>query len=228
MLQRFAAFRDQLLHTQNRTTSPTASIASGTPIRPTLVVGLGNPGPEYENTRHNVGAWCVGLLAKRHDTKFRRNGELNSATIQVQGQTVHLARTRSMVNASGPAVATELRRLGLPNEHLMVVFDDLDLAVGQLRIRNDGGHGGHNGVRSLIGSLSNGKFARVRIGIDRPYHDGRPVRDPERIADWVLSTPESHDRTRIDEIVTRAADAIELATIEGVEATMTKFNQSPE
>jgi len=227
MRQRFAAFRDRVLRPQPRQSPPPTDEPGRVP-RPTLVVGLGNPGGEYGNTRHNVGAWCVSLLARRHAARLQRHGQVDRATIEVRGHALHLARPRAMVNASGSPVAAEARRLGLRPDQLLVVFDDLDLPVGQLRIRPHGGHGGHNGVRSLLDALGDNGFARVRIGIDRPYDAGRPVRDPDRIAEWVLSSPGAEERARLDEAVALAAEAIELATIEGVEAAMSAFNPSRE
>ncbi len=224
MRQRFAVFRDRLLRPQPRQSSPPAAGEPEGARRPSLIVGLGNPGGEYGDTRHNVGAWCVSLLARRHAARLQRHGQVDRATIEVRGHDLHLARPRAMVNASGPPVAAEARRLRLRSEQLLVVFDDLDLPVGQLRIRPHGGHGGHNGVRSLLDALGDNGFARLRIGIDRPYDDGRPVRDPDRIAEWVLSSPGAEERARLDEAVALAAEAIELAAVEGVDAAMSAFN----
>ena len=224
MRQRFSAFRDRVLHSRARQPPRPSCEEPEGPRRPALVVGLGNPGGEYGNTRHNVGAWCVSLLARRHDVRLQRHGRVDSATIEVRGRALHLARPHAMVNESGPPVATEARRLRLRTDHLLVIFDDLDLPVGQLRIRPHGGHGGHNGVRSLLESLGGGEFARLRIGIDRPYDRGQPVRDPERVADWVLSPPSPEERARLDDAVALAADAIELAAVEGIDAAMSAFN----
>ncbi len=228
MRQRFTAFRDRVLRPQPRQPSQPAAGEPEGARRPELIVGLGNPGGEYGNTRHNVGAWCASLLASRHAVRLQRHGQVDRATIEVRGHALHLARPRAMVNASGLPVAAEARRLGLRSDQLLVVFDDLDLPVGQLRIRPHGGHGGHNGVRSLLDALGDGSFARIRIGIDRPYDDGRPVRDPDRIAGWVLSPPGAEERARLDEAVALAAEAIELAAVEGVDAAMSAFNPSRE
>jgi PTH1 family peptidyl-tRNA hydrolase len=121
-------------------------------------------------------------------------------------------------------VAAELRRLRVPASELLAVYDELDLPVGQLRLRLEGGHGGHNGMRSLIAALGGGGFPRMRVGIDRPYDDGRPVRDPDRVADWVLSRPSAAEREALESAVERAADAVLLAVREGVELAMTRFN----
>lgn len=194
--------------------------AGGAPLRPRAVVGFGNPGAEYAQTRHNVGAWCVRELARRGRAHFERHGKVESATVDVDGHALHLLRPRAYVNESGPPIAAELRRLKVAPAELLALYDELDLPLGQVRIRLSGGHGGHNGMRSLIATLGGGEFARIRIGIDRPYEDGRPVRDPERVADWVLARPSAAEREALDAAVARAADAVLLAVREGVELAM--------
>ncbi len=225
MRARFASFRGRVLHPLTGRATPAAPAEAAEGRRtPALVIGIGNPGAQYGNTRHNVGAWCVALLARRHGVQLMRHGGVDRASIELAGRTLHLARVRAFVNESGPPAAAEARRLGLSPERLLFVYDDIDLPVGRMRIRPHGGHGGHNGVRSLIDSLGGNGFARIRIGIDRPYDDGRPVRDPQRIGDWVLSAPSPEEHERIDEAVALAADAIESAVAEGIEIAMNRFN----
>ncbi len=193
--------------------------------RPVLVVGLGNPGERYARSRHNVGQWCVRELARRHAVALSRQGRMEVGRASIEGVPLHLGRVlSSYYNESGGPIQGELRRLGLAPWQLLVVYDDLDLPVAQIRIRAFGGHGGNNGMRSVIASLGSQDFARIRIGIDRPYDDGAPVRDPERIAGWVLSAPPREERERLDEAVARAADTIEVAVTAGIEAAMSRFN----
>ncbi len=196
--------------------------------RPLLVVGLGNPGGEYGNTRHNVGVWVLNLLAKRHGGALARHGKVDRTTVTIEGREVTLARPRAFMNVCGPPVAAEVRRLKIRPEALLVVYDDLDLPVGRLRLRQTGSAGGNNGMKSLIGAVGSKDFARARIGIDRPYEDGKGVRDPDRIADWVLSPPTPDQRALLDDAVIRAADAIELAIRDGIEAAMGEFNRRPD
>lgn len=191
---------------------------------PALIVGLRNPGKQYEDTRHNVGAWCIELLARRGGATFARQGGVDAATVLLDGRRLHLALPRSFMNVSGPPVAGELRRLGLTRDRLLVVYDELDLPSGQVRIRPHGGHGGHNGMRSVISAVGGNEFPRIRIGIDRPYDDGQPVRDPDRVADWVLSRPRGEERRLLEEAVARAADAIECAAREDIERAMSRYN----
>jgi PTH1 family peptidyl-tRNA hydrolase len=225
MRERFASFGDRLLHPLAGKERP-ASPAERAGVRtPALVLGIGNPGAEYGNTRHNVGAWCIALLARRHGVELERHGRVDRAAVEVEGHTLHLARARAYVNESGPPAAAEANRLGIGPERLLFIYDDIDLSVGRMRIRQRGGHGGHNGVRSLIDALGSDAFARIRVGVDRPYDDGRPVRDPERIADWVLSEPGPAERALLDEAVARTADAVEAAVVHGIDIAMNRFNQ---
>ncbi len=202
----------------------TSEVTSGvTPTFPVLIVGFGNPGNEYASTRHNVGIWCIRALGQRYRAQFERTGKMENAHADIEGREVHLARPRTYVNESGPPIAAEIRRLKLAPSQLLVIYDELDLPVGQVRIRLQGGHGGHNGMRSLVGVIGN-DFPRIRVGIDRPYDDGKPVRSPDRIADWVLNRPSGVERERIEAAVEQAADAVVLAVTSGVELAMSRFN----
>ena len=192
--------------------------------RPSLVVGLGNPGAEYGATRHNVGARCVALLARRHGAELTRHGRVDRATIRLGGREIHLVRPRAYMNESGPPVAAERRRWKLDRAQLLLVYDDLDLPTGRVRLRPGGGYGGNRGVKSALDALGGKDVPRVRVGIDRPYDGGAPVRDPDRVADWVLSQPSPAERRVLDAGVRLAADAVEYAAIHGLEAAMRRFN----
>lgn len=194
------------------------------PTRPELVIGLGNPGADYAAHRHNVGAWCVALLARRHHAQFARQGRMDAAEITIDGRRLGIARPRAYMNESGPAIAAEVRRRDVDLSRVLVIYDDLDLPAGRVRLRLQGGHGGNNGMRSIIASLRTSEFPRVRIGIDRPYDSGQPVRDPDRIADWVLSPPSPADRRLLEAAVERVADAVELAVRVGLEVAMERLN----
>ncbi len=218
---RFASFRAHQ-------PSPAAAVPLAAPAPgdgPLLVCGLGNPGAEYAATRHNVGAWCVALLARRHHVELRREGRVDSAAITIDGQRITIARPRLYMNESGGPVAQEARRLGVPPRRLLVVYDDLDLPAGRTRMRLEGGSGGNNGMKSIIGALGSTEFARIRIGIDRPYDGTVPVRDPDRVADWVLSRPGPGDRIALERAVERVCDAIERAVTHGYDAAMRALNE---
>lgn len=225
MPNRFATFRQRLTRRLVDTDAPEIP-DDDTPAPVRLIVGLGNPDDGYRDTRHNVGAWCIRRLAERHGARLERRDRVFAATAEIDGVQVHLARPRSYVNESGPPVAAELRRLGLRRSQLLVIYDELDLPLGQLRIREQGGHGGHNGIRSIVGAVGGNDFSRIRVGIDRPYGDGKPIRDPESIAGWVLAVPPADQRAQLDEAVERAADAAEVAVLEGVDRAMSRLNPS--
>jgi len=156
------------------------------------VVGLGNPGPEYRNTRHNVGQRVVDALARRIHARFEREGPHAVAHGRWQGETLYLIKPGSFMNVTGPPMARLARKLGLGPADLVIVFDDIDLPLGKVRVRQSGSAGGHNGVRSLIAAFGTDALRRVKIGVGRP---GRPGEDRDQVADHVLSPflPEEHD-----------------------------------
>lgn len=192
-----------------------------------LVVGLGNPGEEYAHNRHNVGYWTVNRLARKHGIAFDvRTSSYFLGEGRIAGRSVALAKPRTYMNRSGDAVWNLVKRLKLdePSE-LLVVYDELDLPVGKVRIRPGGGPGGQKGVAHIIERLGTDRFPRVRIGIGRPVIDGQPTWDPEAVADYVLSDPPPEERALLDEAVARAIEAIEVAISEGLEAAMNRFNR---
>ena len=156
------------------------------------VVGLGNPGPEYRNTRHNVGQRVVDALARRLHTRCEREGGHAVAHGRWQGETLYLIKPGSFMNVTGPPVARLARKFHLGPADLVIVFDDIDLPLGKVRVRLKGSAGGHNGVRSLIEAFGTDALRRVKIGVGRP---GRPGEDRDRVSDHVLSPfyPEEHD-----------------------------------
>jgi len=151
---------------------------------PQAIVGLGNPGTEYRDTRHNVGARTLDGLAKKLRVRFQRSGGHLVAQGKWRGEIVHLIKPQCFMNVTGPSVARIMRKLGLGAGDIVLVYDDLDLPLGKVRVRLKGSAGGHNGVRSLIASLGTDQIRRVKIGIGRP---ATPDRIPEEIVDHVLS-----------------------------------------
>ena len=174
------------------------------------VVGLGNPGPEYRSTRHNVGQRVVDALARRIHVRFERAGGHAVAHGRWQGETLYLIKPGSFMNVTGPPVARLARKLHLGPADLVIVFDDIDLPLGKVRVRLKGSAGGHNGVRSLIEAFGTDALRRVKIGVGRP---GRPGEDRDRVSDHVLSPfyPEEHDTiaTACDEAADHALKLVE-------------------
>ncbi len=187
-----------------------------------MIVGLGNPGSEYADHRHNVGFRVVEALARAHGLTFSREKGMKArvARGQIGGREVLLAEPQTFVNLSGKAVRRLSRAHEIPPERLLVVYDDLDLSLGRLRMRAEGGSGGHRGMRSIIDLLGTQSFPRLRVGIDRP--PGRM--DP---ADYVLQPFDEDQGELVAEAVSRAAAAVECWLAEGVAAAMDRFNRLP-
>ena len=166
-----------------------------------VVVGLGNPGPEYQDTRHNVGQRVVDALAARLRGTFTREGDTVSAPVRWRGDTVHLVKPQAFMNVSGPAVRRALARLSAEPFELVLVYDDIDLPLGTVRIRMRGSHGGHNGVRSVIETLGTDDVRRVKVGIGRPEHKGD-------VPDHVLTGFDPEEAETVARVVESAADRV--------------------
>ncbi len=190
-----------------------------------VIAGLGNPGPAYAHNRHNVGYWCVNRLARLHgiNLKARRLAALGEG--HIAGTKVLLVKPRTFMNNSGHAVAAALRHSGVPAARTLVICDDLDLPPGKVRLKTGGGHGGHNGLRSITGTLGTSDFVRLRIGIGRPQVDGQPTWDPDVVAVWVLSDPPRAEVEALHEAIARASEAVDAVIREGVEAAMNRYNR---
>jgi PTH1 family peptidyl-tRNA hydrolase len=188
-----------------------------------LVVGLANPGAEYEGTRHNVGAEVVRLLADRHGATLRKAKERALVDeVTVAGKRLALAIPMTYMNLSGEAVAPLVRRHGIDDPHrLVIVHDELDLPVGRLKLKLGGGLAGNNGLKSVKAHLHTDDFARVRIGIGKP-----PGRTEG--ANHVLKRPGKADRAELDIVVAEAADAVELILSDGIDVAMNRFNTRTE
>jgi PTH1 family peptidyl-tRNA hydrolase len=195
------------------------------PIR--LVVGIGNPGPDYANTRRNVGFWLANRLARRHGMEFStKASSYHLAEGEIAGRAVAIAKPRTFVNASGGAVVHLIRRLKLDHaQELLVVSDHIDLPAGKVRLRRKGGGGGQKGIADIIAKAGTDEFARLRIGIGRPVVDGKPSWEPDDVADWVLSEPAPSERELLDAAVERAISAIECALADGIDAAMNRYNR---
>ena len=190
-----------------------------------LIVGLGNPGKEYAGNRHNVGYWTMNRLARRHGIELETGSNAALGRGEIAGRNVNLAKPRTFVNDSGKAVWNLTKRLELDDAaEFLVVYDDLDLPTGKVRLRPRGGSGGYKGLQSIIDRTGSDQFPRLKIGIGRPVVGGQPTYDPDEVADYVLSDPPPDERELLDEAVERAIQAIELALAEDIERAMARFN----
>ncbi|WP_298322313.1 aminoacyl-tRNA hydrolase [Haloactinopolyspora sp.] len=187
-----------------------------------LVVGLGNPGPSYAETRHNVGAMVLDLLAARAETRLKAQRRTRADVAEVRfggipGNRAVLARPRSYMNESGGPVARLVDFYKVPLDHVLVVYDELDLPFGTIRLKRGGGDNGHNGLRSIRASLGSGDYCRLRIGIGRP--PGRM--DP---AAYVLKPFSAAERRDLEFYVDRAADAAEAVVVDGLVYAQNHYN----
>jgi len=185
-----------------------------------LVVGLGNPGAQYRGTRHNVGFEVIDTLAKRHGISIRRRkGPAMIGEGLIVGAEVMLAKPLTFMNLSGEAVLYIAERQRLESGQILIVYDDMALDLGRLRIRAGGSDGGHKGMKSIIAMLGTQHFPRLRIGI------GSAERDAVK---HVLSRFRRDEKPVIDEAISRAADAVECVIKNGVEAAMAEYNRANE
>lgn len=188
-----------------------------------LVVGLGNPGPQYEHTRHNVGFRVVDKFAKKMG--WRWNEQRSRAILasgMLGGEKIVLAKPLTYMNLSGQSVGELLRWYKLSPEDLLVVYDELDLPLGTIRLRPKGSAGGHNGIESIIAHLHTNEFPRLRVGI------GRPANNRMDGASYVLGIPPLDERILLDTAEDRAVEAIELVITQGVGTAMNQVNADPE
>lgn len=189
------------------------------PKPPSLViVGLGNPGTEYAHTRHNAGFWCIDALALRHSIhmeRAHRSAIIGKGVIQDFG--VALVKPRTYVNRSGEAIRYLQARYSTPGDRLLIVYDDINLPLGKLRLRPRGSAGGHNGIKSIIEAVGSQDFPRLRIGVGKP---------PDGVGqiEHVIGKMPPEDRDVLNDAVHCAADAIACLLTEGIDDTMSRFN----
>ncbi len=184
-----------------------------------LIVGLGNPGAKYRQTRHNVGFAALDELARRHRVEFESApADAMMAKVRDFAEPVLLAKPLTFMNLSGHAVGALLRYFRVDLADLLVLYDDVNLSLAQLRARARGSEGGHNGLRSIITQLGTQEFARLRIGVGR----GHPERD---LADHVLSRFDPDEQDVIATAIARAADAAEVFVTDGIAQVMNRFNR---
>ena len=184
-----------------------------------LVVGLGNPGDQYEHTRHNVGFAVADELAERCRVPLQRlKFRALTNTVTLGGQRGLLMKPVTYMNLSGEAVREAAAFYKVPPEHILVLSDEVALPPGKLRVRKGGSAGGHNGLKNIIAHLGSDQFPRIRLGVGQKPH---PDYD---MADWVLGKPQGEDKKAVEAAVVRAADAVECLLAKGPEEAMNRFN----
>ncbi|MFA5367958.1 MAG: aminoacyl-tRNA hydrolase [Dehalococcoidia bacterium] len=186
-----------------------------------LIIGLGNPGKGYAGNRHNVGFQCLDYFARRHRIEIRerrwrdRSMRARFGTGEIEGTAVVLAKPTTFMNLSGQAVSQLIHRFKSSAADIIVICDDMDLPVGKIRIRPQGGSGGHKGLASIISSIGSDAFTRIRVGIGRPDNDE---------ISFVLSNFPPEERQIINQAVSTVADAVDCLLSEGLEAAMNRYN----
>ena len=161
-----------------------------------LIVGLGNPGPQYEETRHNAGFWFVEQIARQHGEQFRLENKFHGdiAKVTIGANNVWLLKPNTFMNRSGQSVAALARFYKIPLENILVVHDELDLSPGTARLKRGGGHGGHNGLRDIVAQMGGKEFIRLRIGIGHPGNS-------KQVSNYVLSRASADDQRLIEESI---------------------------
>jgi peptidyl-tRNA hydrolase, PTH1 family len=199
--------------------APSEPVADGVDGGPKVIVGLGNPGAEYEDTRHNAGWWLLDALAEAWGVeRFRVQGDQAVATVRVEGRQVRLVRPLTFMNRSGRVVPPLRRVAGLdPARDLLVLVDDVALDVGRARLRPSGSAGGHNGLKSIEAALSSREYARLRLGVGR-------VPEGEELVAWVLAPMPADDREALEGRFEGLIDGIELWLRGDVDGAMERCN----
>lgn len=182
-----------------------------------IIVGLGNPGPEYKNTRHNIGFMVLEELAARYPVEKQESKfDALIGQLRIKGEKVLLVKPLTYMNLSGQAVQPLVHWHKLELQDLLVVYDDMDLPLGTIRMRAAGGSGGHKGIKSIMERLATPELARLRLGIGRPA-DRTPV-------DWVLGRFSPDEKAPLEQVIKSAADAAERWIVKGLAETMNAYN----
>ena len=184
-----------------------------------LVVGLGNPGSKYENTRHNMGFLALDILAEKEKLKFNKlRFKAWTATAELGGEKVLVMKPQTYMNLSGESVGEAARFYKIPPEHVLVISDDISIGAGKLRIRPSGSAGGHNGLKSIIQHLGSDKFPRIKVGVGSPQHAEHDI------VDWVIGKPMGEDAKVLTQALERAAEAVSAVIAQGPQKAMNKYN----
>lgn len=191
-----------------------------------LIVGLGNPGKVYARNRHNIGFRCLNYFARLHSIRFeRRQCQARVGFSETGGERLLLAKPRTFVNLSGKAVGCLVRKYDTPLSDLLVIYDDLDLPLGKIRLRQSGGSGGHKGLESIISTLGSEAFPRIRVGIGRPIQfEGLPNVDEDVIVNYVLGEFSPEEEKVIRPAIISVAKTIDCFLAQGIEVAMNRFN----
>jgi peptidyl-tRNA hydrolase, PTH1 family len=182
-----------------------------------LIAGLGNIGPEYELTRHNVGFLVLDQLADQHNVQFRLDRHAEKTEFKFKGKTLHLIKPTTYMNLSGKAIAYWMQDLKIPKENLLVIVDDIALPFGSLRLRTKGSSAGHNGLKNIEATLGDQEYSRLRFGIGNEFSKGQQV-------DFVLSNFSQDEFTKLPDVMKKANEMVLSFCTTGAARTMTTYN----
>ena len=189
-----------------------------------LIVGLGNPGKTYACNRHNVGFQSLNYFARHHSIRFdHRQCRARVGLAELRGEKLLLAKPGTFMNLSGKSVACLVQKHSIPLSALLVIYDDLDLPLGKIRLRQSGSSGGHKGMNSIISALGSEDFPRIRVGIGRPQTEKQSMSE-DAIVNYVLSDFSPEEEAIIKPVIANVAEAIDCFLTQGIEAAMSKFN----
>jgi PTH1 family peptidyl-tRNA hydrolase len=190
-----------------------------------LIVGLGNPGRGYAHNRHNIGFMCLSNFARKQGIRFdRKLGKARTGAGEIASEGVILARPHTFMNLSGQSVSRLVNRFDIALNDILVIHDDLDLPLGKIRLRRGGGSGGHKGVDSIISSLGNEDFLRLRVGIGRPASAENHAESGEGIVSYVLSDFTPEEKQIVTQVISRVNEAILYFLTEGLLPAINKYN----
>ena len=189
-----------------------------------LIVGLGNPGKSYSRNRHNVGFQCLNYFARLRSIRLdHRQCQARAGIGKVGGEKLLLAKPWTFMNLIGKSVACLVRKHKIPLSDLLIVYDDLDLPLGKIRLRQSGRSGGHKGMNSIISALGSEAFPRIKVGIGRPQTDKQSLSE-DAIVNYVLSDFSPQEEATVRSAIARVAEAIDCFLTQGTKAAMNKFN----
>jgi len=189
-----------------------------------LIVGLGNPGKTYAHNRHNAGFRCLNYFARLHSIRFdHQQCRAKIGLAEAKGEKLLLAKPRTFVNLSGKSVACLVHKHNTALNDLLIIYDDLDLPLGKIRLRQSGGSGGHKGMNSIISALGSEDFPRIRVGIGRPQVEEQSMSE-DAIVNYVLSDFSRREEATIKPVIVTVSEAIDCFLTQGIEAAMSKFN----
>ena len=189
-----------------------------------LIVGLGNPGKTYAHNRHNIGFQCLNYFARLHSIPFdHRQCQAKVGIGKARGEKLLLAKPGTFVNLSGKSIACLVHKHNTPLSDLLVIYDDLDLPLGKIRLRQSGSSGGHKGMNSIISALDSEDFPRIRVGIGRPQAEKQSMSE-DAVVSYVLSDFSPEEEATMKPVIAKVAKAIDCFLAEGITAAMNKFN----